>query len=133
MAKALGVGGIFFKAKDPGKLGAWYQQHLGIPVDPSYGGTAFKPESMHKDGCTVWAPFKQSTDYFEPSDQSYMINLVVDNLEEALAQVKAGGAELVGKPEDYGYGLFGWFLDPEGNKVELWEPKQAKPPEPEQA
>jgi len=75
MAKLLGVGGVFFKAKDPAKLGAWYQQHLGIPVDPSYGG-----------------------------------------------------AELIGKPEDYGYGLFGWFLDPEGNKVELWEPK-AKPDE----
>jgi predicted enzyme related to lactoylglutathione lyase len=123
MAKALGIGGVFFKSKDPQALGRWYADALGVPIDPSYGGATFQPAAMPEKGATTWAPFKHDTDYFAPSDQAYMINLVVDDLDGALAQVEKAGATLVGDPEDYDYGRFGWFLDPEGNKVELWEPK----------
>jgi len=122
-AKVLGVGGVFFKAKDPEALGQWYQKHLGIPIDPSWGGAAFTPDQMPDHGATIWVPFKANTDYFDPANQTHMINLVVDDLHKALTQVKEGGAELVGDTQNFDYGFFGWFLDPEGNKVELWEPK----------
>lgn len=123
MAKALGVGGVFFKSEDPEKLGRWYQKWLGVPVEHPYGAS-FKPESLPPGGMTVWAPFSGSTTYFEPSTRDYMFNLIVDNLEEALSQVVEGGAEIVGEIQDEDYGRFGWFVDPEGNKVELWEPKE---------
>lgn len=123
MAKVLGVGGVFFLCEDPAALAAWYKQHLGFDIDPSYGGCSFKPTEMPSAGATVWAPFKQDTEYFKPSSKTYMINLVVDDLQAALQQVGAAGAELVGEPESYDYGDFGWFMDPAGNKVELWQPK----------
>ncbi len=123
MAKALGVGGVFFKSEDPEKLGRWYQKWLGVPVEHPYGAS-FKPESLPPGGMTVWAPFSGSTSYFEPSTRDYMFNLIVDNVEEALSQVAEGGAEIVGEIQDEDYGRFGWFVDPEGNKVELWEPKE---------
>jgi len=121
MARVLGVGGVFFKSEDPEKLGQWYQEWLGVPVDPPYGAS-FKSADMPAEGCTVWAPFKQETTYFQPSEHPYMFNLVVDDLDGALAQVKEGGAEIVGEVEEFDYGRFGWFVDPEGNKVELWQP-----------
>jgi predicted enzyme related to lactoylglutathione lyase len=77
---------------------------------------------MPPNGLTVWSPFPADTDYFSPSEKQFMFNLVVDDLEEALAQVQKGGASLVGKIEKYDYGRFGWFIDPDGNKVELWQP-----------
>jgi len=121
MAKVLGIGGVFFKAKDPEQLGAWYQKWLGVPIEaPTYAG--FKPDTMPAGGLTVWSPCKADTDYFDPSPQSFMFNLVVDDLEGALAQVTKGGATLVGEVQKFDYGSFGWFLDPEGNKVELWQP-----------
>ena len=121
MAKALGVGGMFFKSKDPETLGSWYKRWLGVPVDPPWGAS-FKPEAMPSGSHTVWAPFKESTTYFEPSDKPYMFNLVVDDLDGALSQVKEGGARVVGGIQEDEYGRFGWFVDPEGNKVELWQP-----------
>ncbi|MCB9915241.1 MAG: VOC family protein [Planctomycetes bacterium] len=123
MARVLGVGGIFFKSKDPAKLAGWYAEHLGVPVEAAWNGASLKPDAMPPKGLTVWSPFPADTKYFEPSGQAYMINLVVDDLDGALAQVQAGGAELAGEPQDHEYGRFGWFLDPEGNKVELWEPR----------
>lgn len=124
MAKALGVGGIFFKSKDPQALMAWYQKALGLPTESSDYATFFAP-AMPKGGCTVFSPFKDSTDYFAPSTHGYMFNLVVDDLDGALAQVQAAGAQLAGEPQSYDYGRFGWFMDPDGNKVELWEPSEA--------
>ncbi len=121
MARVLGVGGIFFRSKDPEALGRWYQQWLGVPVEHPYGAS-LKPADMPPAGLTVWAPFKHDTDYFDPSPKEFMFNLVVDDLDGALAQVQEGGAELAGEIEQYEYGRFGWFMDPEGNKVELWEP-----------
>jgi predicted enzyme related to lactoylglutathione lyase len=121
MARALGVGGIFFKAKDPEKLGAWYKEWLDLPVEHPYGA-AMKHDLLPPKSCTVWSPFKQDTTYFEPSDQSFMINLIVDDLDGCLARVTDGGAEVMSKVEDSEFGRFGWFIDPEGNKVELWQP-----------
>jgi len=122
MAKVLGVGGVFFKARDPESLGAWYQEWLGVPVEHPYGAS-LKPDGMPPGGLTVWAPFDSSTTYFDPSEKEFMFNLVVDDLEGALEQVREGGAEVLGEIEEFEYGRFGWFIDPEGNKVELWEPK----------
>ncbi len=85
-------------------------------------GASLKPADMPPAGLTVWAPFKHDTDYFDPSPKEFMFNLVVDDLNGALAQVQEGGAERAGEIEEYEYGRFGWFMDPEGNKVELWEP-----------
>lgn len=124
MASVLGIGGVFFKSKDPAALGSWYQEHLGLDIDASFGGVIFKPARMPNGGYTIWSPFKADTDYFQPSDQTFMINLIVDDVEAALAQVQAGGATIVGKPEHSEFGSFGWFLDPDGNKVELWRPAE---------
>jgi predicted enzyme related to lactoylglutathione lyase len=121
MAKVLGVGGIFFKSAAPEKLAAWYRQWLGVPAEPP-NGAGFKPEAMPAGGLTVWSPFDQATGYFAPSTRDFMFNLIVDDLEGALKQVAEGGAELVGGIEGCDYGRFGWFIDPDGNKVELWQP-----------
>lgn len=124
MAKALGVGGIFFKSRDPQRLMAWYQAHLGFPGE-SNDYASFFATTMPDGGCTVFSPFKDTTGYFAPSKRDFMFNLVVDDLDGALAQVQAGGAELVGDPQSFDYGRFGWFMDPDGNKVELWQPAVA--------
>ena len=124
MARALGVGSVFFKSSNPQKLAAWYKQWLSVPVDFSHSAP-FKAEEMPKGSYTVWGPFDESTSYFDPSGKEYMFNLIVDNLEEALSQVSQGGADIVGEIKEYEFGRFGWFLDPEGNKVELWEPSDA--------
>ncbi|MES2296373.1 MAG: VOC family protein [Pseudomonadota bacterium] len=121
MAKVLGIGGIFFKSKDPKALLAWYQRALGFPA-ASNDYAAFEASAMPAGGSTVFTPFKDSTDYFAPSSREFMFNLVVDDLEGALRQVAEAGGELVGATESYGYGKFGRFMDPDGNKVELWEP-----------
>jgi predicted enzyme related to lactoylglutathione lyase len=120
MAKVLGVGGIFFKAKDPKALSEWYKKWLGVPAKYP-NGAFFKPDAMPAHAVTVWSAFDADTKYFEPSNSAFMINLVVDDLDGALKQVVEGGAKLAGKPESSEYGSFGWFIDPEGNKVELWQ------------
>ena len=122
MAKVLGVGGIFFKSPDPKRLFAWYATWLGMEFEE--WGTAYYPDTMPANGQTVWSAFPATTDYFAPATKDFMFNLIVDNLEEALKQVKEGGAEVIGNIEKLEYGLFGWFMDPDGNKVELWEPKK---------
>lgn len=125
MAKVLGLGGLFFKSKDPKALMAWYQRVLGMPGESADYATLM-PATMPAGGCTVFSPFKQDTTYFAPSKQDFMFNLVVDDLDGALRQVQEAGGKLVGEVESFDYGRFGWFLDPDGNKVELWEP--ASPP-----
>jgi predicted enzyme related to lactoylglutathione lyase len=121
MARVLGVGGVFFKSEAPEKLGAWYRRWLNVPVD-EHNVTAFNPDAMPAGGVTVWSPFDKGTSYFAPSTREYMFNLIVDDLDGALRQVAEGGAELVGGIQAYDYGRFGWFIDPDGNKVELWQP-----------
>ncbi len=121
MGKALGVGGVFFRSKNRETLGAWYKKTLGFEIDASYGGSSFMHEQAPKGACTVWGPFKDDTEYFEPSTKPFMINLIVDDLDECLKQVEASGGTLVGEPCEEAYGKFAWFVDPEGNKIELWE------------
>jgi predicted enzyme related to lactoylglutathione lyase len=123
MAKVLGIGGVFFKSPDPEKLYEWYERWLGFRADPQ-SGMGFQPQSMPKNSMTVWSAFKSSTDYFAPSAKEYMFNLIVDDLREALDQVKEGGGQIIGEIEEHEYGKFGWFIDPDGNKVELWEPSR---------
>lgn len=122
MAKVLGIGGIFFKSKDPAALMAWYQKALGLPPE-SPGYVAFEPSAMPAGASTTFCPFKQDSDYFAPSTRDFMFNLVVDDLDGVLQQVVAEGGQLAGEVQDFDYGRFGWFIDPDGNKVELWQPK----------
>jgi predicted enzyme related to lactoylglutathione lyase len=123
MAKVLGIGGVFFKSPDPEKLYEWYERWLGLRADPQ-SGIGFQPQSMPKNSMTMWSAFKSSTDYFAPSAKEYMFNLIVDDLREALDQVKEGGGQIIGEIEEHEYGKFGWFMDPDGNKIELWEPSR---------
>lgn len=121
MARVLGIGGVFFKSDDPEKLGAWYKEWLGLPVAHPYGAS-MKHEDLPAGSLTVWSPFSSDTTYFEPSAKTFMVNLIVDDLDGCLSRVAAGGATVMDQREDGEFGRFGWFLDPEGNKVELWEP-----------
>ena len=122
MAKVLGLGGIFFKAKDPKALLAWYQKALGMSDESGYY-VSMAPEAMPPGGATLFTPFKEDTTHFAPSTRDFMFNLVVDDLDGALAQVEAHGATLSDPIQEADYGRFGWFIDPDGNKVELWQPK----------
>lgn len=126
MGKVIGLGGVFFKAQDPARLGAWYAEWLGVPVNHPYGAV-FRPAEVPAGGYQVWSPFATDTDYFAPADTPYMFNLMVDDLEGCLVRVAEGGAEVMDKREKGEYGDFGWFVDPEGNKVELWQPPVALP------
>ena len=124
MKRVTGIGGIFFKSKDPQALGAWYREHLGIPVE-AWGGAAFRwgtPESPATAGTTIWSPFQADTDYFAPSPASFMINYRVEDLDALLAQLRSEGCTVDPKVQDSEYGKFGWVFDPEGNKIELWQP-----------
>jgi predicted enzyme related to lactoylglutathione lyase len=114
--RVTGVGGVFFRASDPKALVAWYEQHLGVPVDQ--GGYVIFPESRN----TVWAPFAQDTDYW-PAGKQGMVNFTVRDLDAMLAQLRSAGVEVDEKIEVLdGIGRFGWAVDPEGNRFELWEP-----------
>jgi predicted enzyme related to lactoylglutathione lyase len=119
MAKAVGVGGVFFKARDPQALAAWYATHLGIPSQDS-GSLAFDgPESA---GMTVFAPFPLDTAYFGGGPQTFMLNFRVDDLDPLLANLAAAGVRIDPHREEASYGRFAWIWDPEGNRIELWQP-----------
>ena len=127
MQRVRGIGGVFFKSEDPEKLQAWYREILGIQID-SFGGAFFRWSALDtSNGAgTVFAPFKADTEYFSPSQKPFMVNFVVDNLDAMLAQARQGGAVVEDKITEESYGKFGWLLDPEGNKIELWEPRTPK-------
>lgn len=128
MKRVVGIGGIFFKAKDPEKLRAWYHEHLGFEFD-TYGGLAFEcpdDEEQRKRAQTIWSLFPSDTKYFDPSTAPFMINYRVENLVELAAQLRSEGVEVVESTENFEYGRFGWVMDPEGNRVELWEPAAEK-------
>lgn len=125
MKRVIGIGGLFFKAKDPKKLAAWYKKHLGLPIDESFNGYAFNwsdDEVRPNKGYTLWSPFKEETEYLEPSSKDFMFNFIVDDLEALLGVLRSEGIEQKGDIELTEFGKFSWILDPEGNKVELWEP-----------
>ncbi|HVY73377.1 MAG TPA: VOC family protein [Puia sp.] len=123
MKKVTGIGGIFFKCKDPGKMKDWYQQHLGLNTN-DYGATFewYEAANSTKKGSTQWSPFNEKTKYFEPSAKDFMINYRVENLVELVEQLKKEGVTIVDSIESYEYGKFVHIIDIEGNKVELWEP-----------
>jgi predicted enzyme related to lactoylglutathione lyase len=124
MAKVTGIGGIFFKStRDNSALAAWYQKHLGMKLE-NFGGAILRwPDDRAEDrGLTVWHVAKKDSQWFSPSNSSFMINYRVDDLDGLLAQLRTAGVEVVGGPESHENGKFAWIMDPEGNKVELWQP-----------
>jgi predicted enzyme related to lactoylglutathione lyase len=124
MAKITGIGGVFFKSKGDGAaLAAWYQKHLGMGLQ-DFGGAVLRwPDDSAADlGLTVWHVADRDSQWFSPSESSFMINYRVDDLDELLAQLRADGIAIVGGPESHENGTFAWIMDPDGNKVELWEP-----------
>ena len=123
MPKVLGIGGLFFKSNDPEALNAWYAKVLGITVEP--WGIVFTPEAAarHPGAATVLSPFKVDTEYFAPSDKEFMFNLMVDDLDGIIAQCAKHGVEPVKTFPDDANGRFVHIMDPEGRKIELWEPR----------
>lgn len=120
MERVQGIGGIFFKSRDPKALAAWYHDHLGVPIEGS--GTYGAFESRGAGEHTVWSTFPSDTKYFEPSPAPFMVNYRVADLDAMLAQLRAAGVDVDEKIEDFEYGRFGWARDPEGNRFELWQP-----------
>lgn len=126
--RVTGIGGVFFKAHDAMKMAAWYREHLGIPSEGAESGAYHQFEWRDKDdpsktGGTVWAVFPENAQNFSGSKSSLMIDYRVANLARLLAQLKAEGVQVEDKIEDAPYGRFGHAMDPEGNRIEFWEPK----------
>jgi predicted enzyme related to lactoylglutathione lyase len=123
MKRVTGLGGVFFKSQDKTALTKWYSDRLGLDADEY--GKMFQwrdDENPESRGYTVWSPFKEDTKYFEPSSKPFMINFRVDDLAGLLAALRQEGVQVVGEIQDEENGRFGWIMDPEGNKIELWEP-----------
>lgn len=119
-AKVTGIGGIFFTCKDVAATKAWYEKHLGLPVD-DYGCTFWTGPTEEKSS-QQWSPFKNDTTYYDPSKQEFMINYKVDDLVTLLHQLADAGVEIAGDMQEFDYGKFGWIIDIDGRKIELWEP-----------
>lgn len=122
--RVTGLGGIFFKSKDPDAAKNCYKKHLGLETD-NYGCSFWWKDAEGKDCLTQWSPMNEDTEYFEPSKKQFMMNFRVENLEELLEQLKKEGVQVMEKVESFDYGKFGWVIDPDGNKIELWEPNDA--------
>jgi len=129
MKRVTGLGGVFFKSEDPEKLYQWYEKHLGVTRDPRGQGVAFHwrdADDPQTKGFTAWAIFPKTTKYFDPSRAGHMINYRVDDLDGLLKVLKDEGVEIDPHREDYDYGRFAWIMDPDGNRIELWEPPKDK-------
>ncbi|MFT4152409.1 VOC family protein [Parafilimonas sp.] len=127
MKKVTGIGGIFFKCKDPKKMKEWYNTHLGINANEYGASFEWREEAdPSKKGTTQWSPFAETTKYFEPSTSGFMINYRVENLEALVEELKKESVTIIDKIESYDYGKFVHILDAEGNKVELWEPADSE-------
>jgi catechol 2,3-dioxygenase-like lactoylglutathione lyase family enzyme len=128
MAKVTGIGGVFFKSRTNHKeLAAWYARHLGLVLEP-WGGVILKwPEDKGEDrGLTVWHVAEKDSKWFSPSESSFMINYRVDDLDALLAQLRSDGVTILKGPDAEENGRFAWIMDPDGNKVELWQPMEKK-------
>jgi predicted enzyme related to lactoylglutathione lyase len=128
MARVTGIGGVFFKSRsDHTQLAAWYARHLGLQLE-EWGGAILKcPEDTAEDrGLTVWTVAEKNSQWFSPSESSFMINYRVDDLDALLTQLRRDGVPIVKGPESHENGRFAWILDPDGNKVELWQPMISK-------
>jgi predicted enzyme related to lactoylglutathione lyase len=126
--RVTGIGGIFFKSAHPQKLQAWYEKHLGFEFQP-WGGVNFEWRERNnpkKVGRTVWSLFPKNTAYFKPSRAPFMINYRVENLERLLRQLRAKGVTVEKPIEESEFGRFAWIMDPEGNRLELWEPPKVR-------
>lgn len=121
MAKITGVGGIFFKSPDQQKLKAWYRDVLGIAIE-SMGAALLSYEAPGHPPFLVWSPFESETTYFAPSSREFMVNFAVDDLDGFLAAIAAKGVTVLGRQE-FSYGDFAWIVDPDGTKIEFWQPK----------
>jgi len=121
-----GVGGVFFKAKDPKTLAAWYRDMLGLPLE-AWGGAALRYDPAKHPPSVGWNAFPSTSKYFAPSGADFMIDYVIDDMDALLARLKAKDVAILKQSDDEN-GRFAWILDPEGNKVELWEPKRTAPP-----
>lgn len=123
MEKVQGIGGVFFKSRDPEALGIWYRDHLGIDVQ-GWGGAIFQWSEQDRadSASTTWSPFKADTSYFEPSQAPFMINFRVRDLDAMLAQLRDAEVVVDDRIEESDFGRFGWAMDPEGNRIELWQP-----------
>ncbi len=125
MKRVTGLGGIFFKCKEPKKLYAWYEKHLGL-VREETGSSVIFPwrdaQDPQRPGMTVWSLFSADTKYLDPSRASFMINYRVENLDRLLGVLREEGVEIDPRREDSEFGRFAWIMDPEGNRIELWEP-----------
>jgi catechol 2,3-dioxygenase-like lactoylglutathione lyase family enzyme len=121
-----GVGGIFFKAKDPKALAAWYRDVLGLPLE-AWGGAKLRYDAPNHPPALIWNAFPATTSYFAPSTGEFMINYAVDDMDAFLARLGTKGVAILKRADDAN-GRFAWVLDPEGNKIELWEPKRTTPP-----
>lgn len=122
--RVTGIGGIFFKARDKERLLGWYRDHLGVDVQ-EWGGAAFEWRDIHdpsRKGHTVWSLFKHDADYFGPGAQQFMVNYRVANLTRVLDELRREGVTVDDRIEESEFGKFGWAVDPEGNRIELWEP-----------
>ena len=119
MKRVTGIGGIFFKSRDPKALGEWYRRHLGLDVT-EWGGAMFQPDDA--PGYTLWSPFKHDTKYLEPSAREFMLNFRVDDLDALLPVLRAEGVHVLARREDGEFGTFGYCVDPEGTLIELWQP-----------
>ena len=122
-----GVGGVFFKAKDAKALAAWYRDVLGLPLE-AWGGAALRYDAPNHPAALIWNAFPASTSYFAPSTGTFMINYAVDDMEALVARLRAKGVAILKRDDSDSNGRFAWILDPEGNKIELWEPKHPAPP-----
>ena len=124
MARATGIGGVFFRSGDPKALLDWYRTHLGIEPAEDFEGHVFRwrEDPAGADGTTTWALFPSDTSYFGGSGQGWMINYRVDDLDGMLSRLRAAGVEVDDRVEDTEYGRFGWAVDPDGNRFELWQP-----------
>ena len=128
MTRVTGIGGIFFKAQDPAALGSWYKKHLGIDVQ-DWGGAAFRwtdQDGNPTGGTTIWSVGRVEGDQFAPSKSSFMINYRVADLKGLLEALRGEGCNVLENTDDSEYGKFGWVIDPEGNKVELWQPPEGQ-------
>lgn len=121
--RVTGLGGVFFKARDPEKIRNWYNKHLGIETD-QYGGKFIWRAAEGNDNprLTAWNPFPENTTYYEPSKREFMFNYRVEDLETLLEVLRQEGVRIVGEMQVFEYGKFAWIMDPEGTKIELWEP-----------
>jgi predicted enzyme related to lactoylglutathione lyase len=124
MKRVTGVGGIFFKSEDPARLQEWYRKHLGLALE-DWGGCVFQwksPDNPDGTGTTVWSVFEGKSNYFEPGNARFMVNYRVDDVHALVAALRAEGCNVMDKIDESEFGKFGWVVDPDGNKIELWEP-----------